>query len=328
MGWDEARSSGLGASQLIGGRNHDADDGDRLTGRQLTPTGPSATRPPPIEPATYWFAHTADHPKIFFGVNFTERVTADDWELDMGRPQAYEGSCPYCLHPFGAVLFSSHYIDSVRLWSDGYQEFDGWNSSGEDDWRLCPTCNRLMDLRNAKLTMQHEPMPPPLLPKKSVISKLCSIFRKSPSVADESALDWSHEAPTPDAPGTEPIHPSSIQQELDSFTLPVDLERRLRKIAWLRWSHSQLSNKPTRAWHLANMEHLLPLMKEGNEDCILISAELLRQLGRFDEAAARLQQGRHDISEKNRYVAELMAQACRDRLTEPFVLKKRFSETK
>lgn len=233
----------------------------------------------------------------------------------MSRPETFEGSCPHCQQAFQAVLLPSFYIDSVRLWSDGYQESSDWNNAGADDWRPCPSCKRLMELSNARLTMRYEPKPPP---RKPFISKLGNLFRKKRPVADPLTLRNLSVAKM--------IHPSSIQEELDSFILPPATERRLRRIEWLRWNHSQESNKPTHAWHAANMEHLLSLPTERTEESVLIRAELLRHLGRFEEALASIRSDRHVVSEKNRYVAELMTQACRDRLTEPFVIKERFSE--
>jgi hypothetical protein len=243
----------------------------------------------------------------------------------MGRPEMYEGICPHCQQPFRTMLFSSGYIDSVRIWSDGYQECDGWDNSGEENLRPCPTCNRLMELSNATLKMRHEPEPPPA-PRKSYLRSLSNIFRGSPSVSAEQPLDASRVTLSSEPPGAKMIHPSSIQQELDGYPLPADVELRLRHIAWQQWNHSQLGDKPTIAWHLSNMECLLPLLKENTEDCILGRAELLRQLERFDEALDQLQQGAHYISEKTCYVADLIAQACRDELTQPFVIKQRFSE--
>jgi hypothetical protein len=243
----------------------------------------------------------------------------------MGRPEMYEGTCPHCQHPFRTMLFSSAYIDSVRMWSDGYQECDGWDNSGEEGLRLCPTCNRLMELSKAYLSMQHEPEPPPA-PRKSYVRTLSNTFRRSSPVSDKQPLEPSPLTLSSASPGAKMIHPSSIQQELDNFPLPVDVELRLRHIAWQRWNHSEISNKPTHAWHKSNMESLLPLLEKSTQDSILSGAELLRQLGRFDEALDRLREGTYKISETQRYIAELMTRACSDGRTEPFVIKERFNE--
>lgn len=97
------------------------------------------------------------------------------------------------------------------------------------------------------------------------------------------------------APHIEPLDEAGLFQAIEEgLAYSPELELELRVAAWWRGNDAFRVDDasvgfPTSPEAIVNMEHLLDLMKDGEEDLLLFRAEALRQLGRFDEIEETLQ---------------------------------------
>ncbi len=91
------------------------------------------------------------------------------------------------------------------------------------------------------------------------------------------------------APHVEALDEAGLLQAIEAgLGHSPELELELRVAAWWRGNDAFRTDDapvgyPTAPEPIVNIEHLIDLMKDGEEDLLLFRAEALRQLGRFDE---------------------------------------------
>lgn len=180
--------------------------------------------------------------------------------------------CPGCAHPLRERADPTGRETWPVVWTDG------WSASAGSVERLellrCPRC--------------------------------ATVFRADDAELVERCAPWDAEqrwagAATAKAPG-----PADYALFLRQRQLPPDIERSLRTRAW-RVFNDTWRKKPVTPFALPefqreNMEHLLDLLEDGSEDLLLMRAEILRQLGRFEACLTAL----NSVAR-----ADLMARAAR-----------------
>jgi len=122
--------------------------------------------------------------------------------------------------------------------------------------------------------------------------RCAAVFRADDAPLVERCAPWEadqrhHNVPTAKAPSAD-----DYAGFLCRTQLAHEIERRLRARAW-RVFNDPWRKKPEAPFALPepqrlNMERLLALLDDPREEIILVRAELLRQLGRFEECAAAL----------------------------------------
>ena len=231
----------------------------------------------------------------------------------MSLPTWFNCICPHCCGAFECVNFSSGFCRTVRIWSDGYREEDGRNLDS-DDWKVCPYCARLVSLLEAESVPYPEPPEPP--PNRSLLQRLRD--RLLPIPTSDVAASSGHSAPT--IKGADVCDLSALRRELDGYPLSQKTERQLRLIVWRLVNHPFRPHGLPADWTKDNLQRLLPLMtgEEEAASCIL-HVEMLRQLGRFDDALT-VANGLPKYTDGELSAVECVMNACREKHTEVFEL--------
>ena len=181
------------------------------------------------------------------------------------------------------------------------------------NWKVCPSCLRLIALSEIDLkfvpdlSLQRRP---------SLVQKLRNHFTAPRAPKIESP-------PVKFAGGCDIL---DIQRELDGFPQLQKTERKLRLLAWQRLNHGDAPHELPTAWARENMCKVLPLMKGKRTSMRITRMELLRQLGRFDEALAAVEECLVKCSDEEQFVVLQLMQACLQKRTDVFELEKVSSE--
>lgn len=222
--------------------------------------------------------------------------------------------CPECSGYFTrSFLASLHFYGDVPEWSDGRP--GQWWAGLVSPVGRCPACSRVVWLGDAKELMEAPRAPDPL-------SNLGRRWRKLTGDRDgrlQAERDWDAlPVEIKQAPSFGHLQgPRDMQQALDTArNLPPTRELYLRLRLW--WaSNDHLVRDPTKPAIArsvpveaarANSERLLDLLQD-DPDSVMTRVELLRQLGRFDDALAVIP----TVPVKDRGRAEWQQQWCEAR---------------
>lgn len=122
--------------------------------------------------------------------------------------------------------------------------------------------------------------------------RCAAVFRADDAALVERCAPWEADQRHRDAPTAKAPSADDYTEFLCRSPLAPEIERRLRARAWRAFNNTW-RKKPQTPFtlpepHQQNMERLLTLLDENREEIVLVRAELLRQLGRFEECQTSL----------------------------------------
>lgn len=198
--------------------------------------------------------------------------------------------CPGCQAFFVWRIQHTLYLGGFKDWSDGMP------SSGHQPLARCSACAALFWLADAE--------PAPVMPEEPErpigrLPRAWLRWRGDPDGRLREEAEWL--AAVAAREHARPIGQASFADVLyvleHSEGVGRDLVLWLRKRIWWEWNNRYRGGRgivlprPPNAKERANMEAMLDLLRDGNgePDELVLQGELLRLLGRFDEAIAVLQ---------------------------------------
>ena len=190
-------------------------------------------------------------------------------------------ACPHCQHP-SLIRIRRSSSSSAGLWTDGFSSAEVFDSCGVS---ICPTCNKVFIEAQAERLAAIE-------------SADCGISAKPSIEVDAQTLFDALQHGIADSPSQEIKLRSRIWWAGNH--IKRGLERSTTNLRLIVRGFGDIEDPNT--WELwqaipesiriENMKALLPLLESQPNEIhhVVPEAELLRELGRFDEAIARVEQ--------------------------------------